>query len=158
MQQTLTSWSWPFLEKPPVVQLLNSFPESYGTRRFITMFTRAPLTGPYPEPDQSSPYNPILSKIHFNIIHTPTSLFLVLSVLLVLPPTFIPHSCYMTYPSHPPWLDHSNYTWRRLQVMKLLIMQFSRTSRHPTLGGSLVITAWHVLRLRIEETASRYGG
>jgi hypothetical protein len=22
-------------------------------------------------------------------------------------------------PSHPPWLDHSNYTWRRGQVMKL---------------------------------------
>jgi hypothetical protein len=30
----------------------------------------------------------------------------------------------------PPWLDHSNYTWRRVQVMKLLIMQFSPTSRH----------------------------
>jgi hypothetical protein len=25
-------------------------------------------------------------------------------------------------------LDHSNYSWRRVQVMKLLIMQFSRTS------------------------------
>jgi hypothetical protein len=30
----------------------------------------------------------------------------------------------MSCPSHPPWLDHSNYTWRRVQVMKLLIMQF----------------------------------
>jgi hypothetical protein len=27
------------------------------------------------------------------------------------------HSCYMPRPSHPPWLDHSNYTWRRVQVM-----------------------------------------
>jgi hypothetical protein len=26
----------------------------------------------------------------------------------------------MFCPSHPPWLDHSNYTWRRVQVMKLL--------------------------------------
>jgi hypothetical protein len=26
------------------------------------------------------------------------------------------------------------------------------------LGGSLVTTAWRVLRLRMEETASRYGG
>jgi hypothetical protein len=26
-------------------------------------------TGPYPEPDKSSPYLAILSKIHFNIIH-----------------------------------------------------------------------------------------
>jgi hypothetical protein len=32
--------------------------------------------------------------------------------------------------SHPSWLDHSNYTWRRVQVMKLLIMQFSPTSCH----------------------------
>jgi hypothetical protein len=31
----------------------------------------------------------------------------------------------MPCPSHPPWLDRSNYTWRRVQVMKFLIMQFS---------------------------------
>jgi hypothetical protein len=30
---------------------------------------------------------------------------------------------------HPPWLDHSHYTWRRVQVMKLL-MEFSPTSYH----------------------------
>jgi hypothetical protein len=36
----------------------------------------------------------------------------------------------MPCPSHTPWLDHSNYTWRRVQVMKLLIMQLSPTSRH----------------------------
>jgi hypothetical protein len=28
----------------------------------------------------------------------------------------------------------------------------------PMLGGSLVTTAWRVLRLQMEETASRYGG
>jgi hypothetical protein len=28
----------------------------------------------------------------------------------------------MPCPSHPPWLDHSNYTWRRVQVMKLDIL------------------------------------
>jgi hypothetical protein len=22
--------------------------------------------------------------------------------------------------SHPPWLDHSNYTWRRVQVLKII--------------------------------------
>jgi hypothetical protein len=32
-------------------------------------------------------------------------------------------SSYMLWPPHPPWLDHSSYTWRRVQVMKLLIMQ-----------------------------------
>jgi hypothetical protein len=28
----------------------------------------------------------------------------------------------MPCPSHPPWHDHSNYTWRRVQAMKLLII------------------------------------
>jgi hypothetical protein len=35
----------------------------------------------------------------------------------------------MPCPSHPPWLDHSNYICRRVQVMKLLIMQFSPARR-----------------------------
>jgi hypothetical protein len=30
-------------------------------------------TGPFSEPDQSNPYHTILSKIHFNIVHPPTS-------------------------------------------------------------------------------------
>jgi hypothetical protein len=31
----------------------------------------------------------------------------------------------MPCPSHPPWLYHSNYTWRKVQVMKLRNMNFS---------------------------------
>jgi hypothetical protein len=38
----------------------------------------------------------------------------------------LPHPCYMPCPSHPPLLY--NYTWRTIQVMKLLIMQLSPTS------------------------------
>jgi hypothetical protein len=33
----LTSWSWVFLEKPPLAQLLKNFPTFYATRRFITV-------------------------------------------------------------------------------------------------------------------------
>jgi hypothetical protein len=29
-----------------------------------------------------------------------------------------------THLTWPPWLDHSNYIWQRVQVVKLLIMQF----------------------------------
>jgi hypothetical protein len=32
--------------------------------------------------------------------------------------------------SHPSWFEHSNYTWRRVRAMKLLIMQFSPASSH----------------------------
>jgi hypothetical protein len=34
----------------------------------------------------------------------------------------------MARPSHPPRLDYSNYTWRRVQIMKLLVMQLSPTT------------------------------
>jgi hypothetical protein len=37
----LTLWSWVPLERPQVVQPLGSFPAVYGTRKFITEFTRA---------------------------------------------------------------------------------------------------------------------
>jgi hypothetical protein len=47
--------------------------------------------------------------------------------------------CYMSFPSHPPWFDHSNYTWRSVQVMKLLIMQFSWVDV-PELGNSTVFS------------------
>jgi hypothetical protein len=31
------------------------------------------------------------------------------------------HSCHMSRPPHPPRLYNSNYTWRRVQIMKLLV-------------------------------------
>jgi hypothetical protein len=42
----------------------------------------------------------------------------------------LPHSSYMLCLSHPPWLDHSYYDSRGVQVMKLIFMQFSPISRH----------------------------
>jgi hypothetical protein len=30
------------------------------------------------------------------------------------------HSCHMPRPSHPSWLHHSNYTWRRVQIGNLM--------------------------------------
>jgi hypothetical protein len=32
--------------------------------------------------------------------------------------------CHMPCPSHPTWLDHSNYTWRRVQVMMFISSLF----------------------------------
>jgi hypothetical protein len=47
-----------------------------------------------------------------------------------------PHSCYMPCQSNPPWLDNSNYTWRRVQVMNIWehmggkYMSYSQTNAH----------------------------
>jgi hypothetical protein len=77
-----------------------------------------------------------LSKIRFNIVHPPTSWSSQRSLSFWLfhrCPICIPllqNSCYMPRPSHPSRLDHSKYTWRRVQVTKLLIMQFSPVSYH----------------------------
>jgi hypothetical protein len=49
-------------------QVGNKFPAFYGTPRLITVFTRA-TTGPYPEPDESSPHPlTLFLEINFNII------------------------------------------------------------------------------------------
>ena len=47
---------------------VKKFPTFYGTRRFLTMFTKS-ATCPCPEPNQSSPCPPShFMKIHLNII------------------------------------------------------------------------------------------
>jgi hypothetical protein len=54
--RTLTLWSWALLERPSLVQPLDSFPAFYGTRRFISAFTRAlHLSLSWARPTQSTP-------------------------------------------------------------------------------------------------------
>jgi hypothetical protein len=78
----LTKWSWALLEKPPVVQLLMNFAAFYGNPSWEAISyaatqelpnilwnpkvhlpcSREPSAGPYAEPDQSSPYHPIMTQ------------------------------------------------------------------------------------------------
>jgi hypothetical protein len=53
---------------------------------------------------------------------------LVLLVVSFPPIASSPPSVLPALPSHFHWLDHSNYTWWRVQIMKLLVMQFSPPS------------------------------
>jgi hypothetical protein len=39
-----------------------------------------------------------------------------------------------------------------------LLISYQPVAQFSMLGGSLVIMAWHALRLQMEETASGYGG
>jgi hypothetical protein len=45
-------------------------------------------------------------------------------------PTNNLYSCYMPHTSDPPRLDYFNYTWQRIQITKLLVMQFSPPTHH----------------------------
>jgi hypothetical protein len=114
-------WSWALLEEKSNLQLLKNFPAFYGTRRFITVFTRA-LHWSLSWARWIQSISSYLSKIH---PPTPWSSQWSLSFWLSQYPICIPrllHSCYKPCPFHPPWLDHSNYTWRSVQAMKLLIV------------------------------------
>jgi hypothetical protein len=44
----------------------------------------------------------------------------------------------MPCPTHPPWLDHSNCTWRR--VMKLFFMQFSTSCHFIPFGPNILFS------------------
>jgi hypothetical protein len=90
-------------------------------------------TCPYPELDQSSPHHPIppiiLTLSNHPRLDLPSGL---------LPSDFITNNLYAFLfsfvlhdpPSHPPHFNYSNNTWRRVQIMKLFIMQFSPLSCH----------------------------
>jgi hypothetical protein len=47
------------LSREVATQLLKKFPTIYGIRRFFTV-SKKPHAEPYPDPNQSRPYNPFL--------------------------------------------------------------------------------------------------
>jgi hypothetical protein len=58
-----TLWSWVPLDRPQDVQPFGRFPAFYGTRRFITKFTRAlHLYLSWARPIQSTTFNPISKR------------------------------------------------------------------------------------------------
>jgi len=86
---------------------------------------------------------PLLILSHMHPIHTFPPIFLKIHSSITFPSTpsssewslpvqfpeqnsvcisQLSHVCYMTCPSHLPWLDHSNSIWCSTQVMNLLIV------------------------------------
>ena len=113
------------------------FPAFYGIWKFITAFTRA------------HHLNPILSQI--DPVHTSIFHFLKVYLNIVLPSTLgspkwplsltfphltsvyaspLPHTRYVTHPSHSSRFYHPKSNWWAVQIIKLLIMYFSPFPRY----------------------------
>ena len=92
---------------------------------------------------KSPPLVPVLHQseksIHFNSISVksllilasylhpglPTVLFPSSCPTEILYTFLLPHTCHMTCPSHAPWYEHPNNIWWGVQIIQILIMNFS---------------------------------
>jgi hypothetical protein len=88
---------------------------------------------PPPAPIQYIPHHSISLTSIYPLTYV--LVVLVVSFLLAFPPisythSSSPHTCYIPCTSYRPWFNHSNYTWRKLQAMKLINMMFSPASSH----------------------------
>jgi hypothetical protein len=97
------------------VQLFKKFPAFYGTRRSIIVFTRTlHWSLSWARSIQSILSNPIsqgsiLILYSYLRVGVPSCLFPSGFSADILYAFFLPHSCYIPYSSHPPWLDQVRF-------------------------------------------------
>jgi hypothetical protein len=138
----LAPWNLVLLVKPPVVQLFKTFWKQYGTRKSL-LSSQESFTSPYPEAVESSPFQPMLSVPISSLILSTHPYLGLTSDFPAFPP--ISYMVYSTFVLHAITISFSltlpyNYAWRRVQVMKLFIMQFSPLSRPLLFGPNILIS------------------
>jgi hypothetical protein len=109
----LISYIWVHDMKPSVMLLLRNLRTFYGTQKFITLCAWTPLVS-------------VVNQMHRVSLRSILMLFTNLHTGLCsgLFPSGFPtkHSLFtMPCASDHPWLGHSNYTWQKVQVMKLRV-------------------------------------
>jgi hypothetical protein len=96
-------------------------------QRLFTTLTRA-YKSVRPHPAEYSPHFPTtFLKAHINNIPPPMPRSFKLTFFYTSTPkssTSFPLACYMSCSSHPYWSVHPGSTWRAVQLMEFLIMQF----------------------------------
>jgi hypothetical protein len=101
-----------------VTQLIKKFPAFYVTWGFITVITRGHhLSLSWATWIQSTLPKPISLR---SILISSSHLYLGF-LTKMLYAFLISQQFYTLHPPHPPWFDHPNNIWWRVQIMKLLI-------------------------------------
>jgi hypothetical protein len=149
-------WSWASLKRPQVVQPLVTFPASYGTRRFITSFTRAfHLYLSWARSIQSTPpktiyKRPILMLFIHLLLGLPSGPFPLAFLPITYTCSFFLLSCHMSSPPHPPRLYNSNYTCQQHKSCGSLLCSFLNPPVTPSLFGPNILLNtlfWNTLSL-----------
>jgi hypothetical protein len=75
-------------------------------------------------PQTTYPVSILILSTHFVLVLLVGSFPMAFLTTTYIRSSFSPNSCYIPRPSHRPWLYYSNYTWRRVQITKLLVCSF----------------------------------
>jgi hypothetical protein len=127
LRKIICIWADTFFLKLLVSQLLKKIPVFYGTWSFIIMFKRAIF---WVRRNKTTLYRHVCLEQILTLAFLRCVFLLVSFLQGILPKYFCIYSCifnacHMTCASHRPWFDQSNTVCRGVQIMKLLIMQFS---------------------------------
>jgi hypothetical protein len=139
----LQSWALP--KKQPIMQPFRKFPTILRNPKVDHRVHRAlHWSLSWASSIQSIPSHPI--SLRSILILSCVLVFLLVSFLLAFPSisythSSFPHSCYMPCPYHSPWLDRSNYVWRGVQVLPVVLYGCETWS----------LTLWEEHRLRVFE-------
>jgi len=123
----LTPCSRALFEKLICSQLVEKFPAFYRNRRFIAAFTRSRhLSLSWARSIQSISSHPTSGRsILILSSHLRLGSFSQFSPPKPCIHYYSPHTCYMPHPPHSSRFDHSNNIWWGVEIIKLLVMQFS---------------------------------
>ena len=115
-----------FPEKLIDPKLVKKFPALYGTRRFITAFTRGHhLSVSWVRSEQSMPRQLISSILILSLLRWSLQICLFpsgLSTRTLDEPLLSPYTSYMPRKSHSSRFNHPNKVWWRVQITELLII------------------------------------
>jgi hypothetical protein len=128
----LTPWCRILFEKLIVTQLVKKYSAFLRNPKVHHRVHKSPILDPIlSQPNPVRLIDPYLPKVHLDVILLPTPRSSQWSLAFGPPnqnpvsTSPLPHACHMSSPFHPPWFKNPNNIRWRIQVMKLIIIQFS---------------------------------